>query len=94
MPNGNLYAFVENSLADSLAQSPAAILPTYYYQNPAWLIAAGSVSPITGVTASINSGVLTVSDSSTTPYIGTVVIVVTASDEALTTTLTFTVTFT
>ena len=40
MPNGNLYAWTDNSLAASLAYAPVATLLTSYYQNPAQLIAA------------------------------------------------------
>ena len=94
MPTGNLYAWDGHSLNSSLAAPPVDTLPTYYYQNPAYLIAASSVSPITAVTAAISAGVLTVTDSTTTPYIGTVTIEVTESDGALTATLSFTITFT
>ncbi len=91
MPNGNLYAWVGNSLNASLAGTPAAALPTSYYQNPVELTAATAPGALMGVTASISGNTLTVSDPGA--YVGTVVISLVVSDGVLTNTLTFQVTF-
>ena len=38
MPNGNLYAWIDNSLTASLMTAPVATVPFAYYQNPNFLI--------------------------------------------------------
>ena len=104
MPNGNLYAWVGNSLGISLSNPPAATLPTAYYQNPSYLIgpvAPGVLAADTGtqtatylqtgaITASISGNTLNVTDSG---YLGTVLVGVTISDGVLSITQEFQVTF-
>ena len=105
MPNGNLYAWVGNSLSASLANAPVATLPTAYYQNPAYLINAAAPNGLqvvtqtatlvqtTDITASINATTNTLTVTDTSGYLGTVLVYVTISDGALTTTQAFQVTF-
>ena len=90
MPNGNLYAWVGNSLSSSLANPAAATLPTTYYQNPSLLIDATPPGGIAGVTASISANSLTIANPS--GYVGTVQITLLVSDGVLTNTSTFLVT--
>ncbi len=104
LPNGNLYAWTGNSLNTSLANPPVASLPTFYYDNPGFLlnatppggfqVTAESATSVqtTYVSASISGTTLTVSD--TSGFKGTVIVYVTVSDGALTTTQTLQVTFT
>jgi len=91
MPNGNLYAW-NGSLAGSLTETPAASLPTTYYQNPAQLTAATPPGALAGITANISGNNLTISDPGS--YIGTVQITLNVSDGVLANTMTFLVTFT
>jgi hypothetical protein len=91
MPNGNLYAWTDNSLAVTLANAPVATLPLLYYQNPAELIYSLPPGPLTGVSVNISAGTLTVSDPG--GYIGTVTITLFVTDGVLTNPSTFTVTF-
>ena len=91
LPDGNLYAWIDNSLSSSLMAAPVATLPTFDYQNPAYLIDATTASSATAVSANIASGILTVSDSAN--FEGQAAVYVTASTSASTTIETFFVTF-
>jgi glucuronoarabinoxylan endo-1,4-beta-xylanase len=103
MPNGNLYAWAGSSLGASLQNAPVAMLPIMYYHAPAYLISAtppgglqvvtqtASSVQTTDIAASINGSTLTVSD--TAGYLGTVLVYITITDGALTTTQQFQVTF-
>ena len=92
MPSGNLYAFDGHSLSTTLTGNPVYTLPSYYFLNPAWLIAATPPpSLLNGVDAIISGDTLTVSDTS---FLGTAMITVAASDGVLSTTQSFLITFT
>ena len=106
MPNGNLYAWT-GAITSTLAALPVYTLSSAYYQNPGFLLntaAPGGVQYVSStttsenasqVTASISGNTLTVTDVNNNGYyIGTVLVFVTISDGALTTTQTFQVTFT
>ncbi len=90
MPGGDLYAYDGNSLATTLENAPVAVLANFYYQNPAYLVSPVAPGSLTGVTANLGGGKLTVTDNS---FLGTATIEVTASDGALTSTQSFQVTF-
>jgi hypothetical protein len=91
MPNGNLYAFIDNSIIDTLDAAPVAALPSYYYQNPTFLFNAAAQGTPTGVTVNLTGDTLTVNPNG---YVGTVTVYFTVSDGILTTNEAVLVTFT
>ena len=90
MPNGNLYAWIGNSISATLAGNPAATLPAACYQAPIIITNVTPPAALSGVAASVSGSTLTVTDAG---FLGTALISVTASDGMLSTTKSFLATF-
>jgi uncharacterized repeat protein (TIGR03803 family) len=92
VPNGNLYAWTDNSILTTLDTVPVASgLPVYYYQTPTLLFTAVPAPvPPTGVTVNVTGDTLTVTPNG---YVGTVTVFITVSDGILTSVETTEITF-